>query len=157
MAVRLLLVALLVVDAVLLALIELFYLPLRLGPQYGGVPLPLTILLAALTTPLLVHCASQLTPRLAGASAPLVAWVLAMLVFGLFGPGGDVLLPTNLRSVLLLAAGMLPAGVVLGRRLGTSGGASVGASGSSGAPGVPGTGASAEHSPARRDGQIVRP
>jgi hypothetical protein len=113
-----LLLALLVVDAVVLALIELFYLPLRLGPRFGGTMLPITALLAAVTTPLVVRAAGRLDPRLPVAGAPLAAWVLTVLVFGVAGPGGDMLLPADARSLLLLVAGMLPSGVVLGRLAG---------------------------------------
>ena len=110
-----LLLVLLVVDAMVLAVIELFYLPLRLGPRYHGVMLPVSVLLAAVTTPLLVRAAGRLTPRLPLAGAPLAAWVLTVLVFGVAGPGGDVMLPADVRSLLLLVAGVLPSGVLLGR------------------------------------------
>lgn|GEM_PF-2540999 len=110
-----LMLAVLVADAVLLAVLELLYLPLRLPPRYGGATLPLSIMLAAVSTPLLVHAASRIAPRLAVAGAPLGAWVLSVLVFGVAGPGGDVLLPADFRSLLLLVAGVLPSGVVLGR------------------------------------------
>ncbi|MGH3912789.1 MAG: hypothetical protein ACRDTC_05175 [Pseudonocardiaceae bacterium] len=103
----------LVLDAILLAALELLYLPLRIG----AVPLPAVILIAAVSTPLLVRSAAKLggPPGLAG--APLVAWVVAILVFGVAGPGGDVLLAENWRSLLLLGAGIFPAAVELGRAL----------------------------------------
>ena len=104
----------LVFDAVLLALVELLFLPLRLG----GVPLPLTILLAAVTMPWLVRGAAGLGGPPAVAGAPLVVWVAAVLVFGVAGPGGDVLLPVDWRSLALLAAGIFPGAVELGRALG---------------------------------------
>jgi hypothetical protein len=107
--------ALLVADAVLLAVLELFYLPLRLGPSHGGVMLPVSALLAAVGTPLLVSWAAALAPRPAVAAGPLAAWVLTVLVFGVAGPGGDVLLPADFRSLLLLVAGVLPSGVLLAR------------------------------------------
>lgn len=112
-----LMLALLVMDAALLAAVELFYLPLRLGPRYGGAMLPLSVLLAAVTTPLLARAAGQLSTRLRIVGAPLVAWVLTVFVFGVAGPGGDVLLPSDARSLLLLGAGLLPSGLVLGRWL----------------------------------------
>lgn len=106
--------AVLVFDAVLLAVMELLYLPLRVG----GVSLPVTILLAAVTTPWLVRSAARLGGAAPVAAAPLVVWVVAMLVFGLGGPGGDVLLPADWRSLVLLAAGIFPGAVALGRALG---------------------------------------
>jgi hypothetical protein len=49
------------------------------------------------------------------ASIPLAVWVVTFGVLGFGGPGGDVLLPMDVRSALLLGAGLLPAAVVLGR------------------------------------------
>ncbi|HEX2301393.1 MAG TPA: hypothetical protein VHH34_23325 [Pseudonocardiaceae bacterium] len=103
----------LILDAVLLAAVELLYLPLRVGV----VPLPLTILLAAVSTPWLVRNAAALGGPAWTAAAPLVVWVVALLVFGVAGPGGDVLLPAYWRSLLLMAAGIFPGAVALGRVL----------------------------------------
>lgn len=107
----------LVLDAVLLAAVELLYLPLRIG----AVPLPLTILLAALSTPWLVRNAAALGGPAWVAAAPLLVWVAALLVFGVAGPGGDVLLPAYWRSLLLMAAGIFPGAVELGRALAKGG------------------------------------
>jgi len=104
----------LVVDALELAVVELLYLPLRVG----AVPFPITILLAAVSTPWLVRSAAELGGPRGAAALPLVAWVLAFGVLGLGAVGGDVLLPVDWRPVLLLGAGMVPAAVVLGRALG---------------------------------------
>jgi hypothetical protein len=46
-----------------------------------------------------------------------VVWLVALGVLGVAGPGGDVLLPADWRSALLLAGGLFPAAVVLGREL----------------------------------------
>ena len=121
-----LLLVLLVVDAVLLGMLELLYLPLRLGPGHGGVVVPVSVLLAAVGTPLLVRTAAALAPRLAVAAAPLAAWVLTVLGFGVAGPGGDVLLPADFRSLLLLVAGVLPSGVLLARLPAGTGAAAAG-------------------------------
>jgi hypothetical protein len=114
-AVERLLLGVLVLDAVLLAALELFYLPLRLPASFGGLPVPVTVLLAGFTTPLLVASAARMAPRLLVAGAPLGAWLLTVLVLGLAGPGGDALLKADFRSLLLMAAGVVPSGVVLGR------------------------------------------
>jgi hypothetical protein len=114
-AVERLLLGVLVLDAVLLAALELFYLPLRLPASYGGLPVPVTVLVAAFTTPLLVGSAARLVPRLLVAAAPLGAWMVTVLALGLAGPGGDVLLKADFRSLLLMAAAVVPSGVVLGR------------------------------------------
>lgn len=107
--------ALLSLDAVLLAVLELFYLPLRLPAAYGGWMLPVSVLVAAVSTPLLVGTAARLGRRVLVAAAPLTAWVLTIGVLGLAGPGGDSMLPADSRSLLLLAAGMLPSGLLIGR------------------------------------------
>ena len=103
----------LVFDAVALAAVELAYLPLRVG----AVPLPITILLAAVSTPWLVRSAAELGGPRSVAAVPLVVWLLTLGVLGVAGPGGDVLLPADWRSALLLAGGLFPAAVVLGREL----------------------------------------
>jgi hypothetical protein len=106
----------LVFDAVALAAVELLYLPLRVG----AVPVPVTILLAVVSTRWLVRSAAELGgPRLV-AAVPLVVWLLALGVLGVAGPGGDVLLAADWRSVLLLGGGLFPAAVALGRALGRS-------------------------------------
>lgn len=103
--------AVLAFDAVALAAVELLYLPLRVG----GMPLPATILLAVVSTPWLVRSAAELGGPRWVAAVPLVVWTLALGVFGVAGPGGDVLLPADWRSALLLGGGMFPAAAVLGR------------------------------------------
>ena len=103
----------LVFDAVALAALELLYLPLRVA----AVPLPITILLAAVSTPWLVHSAADLGGPRWVAAVPLGVWVLALGAFGAAGPGGDVLLPADWRSALLLGGGMFPAALTLGRAL----------------------------------------
>ncbi|MDQ0379280.1 hypothetical protein [Amycolatopsis thermophila] len=105
-----LLLVLLIVDAALLALLELFFLPLRVG---GTIPFPITALVAAVTTPVLVRLAGRLVaPR--AAFAPLIVWVLVVVVVGLFGPGGDLVLLQDWRALLLIAGGALPAALSLG-------------------------------------------
>ena len=103
----------LVFDAVALAAVELAYLPARVGT----VPFPIAILLAAVSTPWLVRRAAELGGSRSVAAVPVVAWVLALGVLGVAGPGGDVLLPADWRSVLLLGGGLFPAAMVLGRAL----------------------------------------
>jgi hypothetical protein len=118
------LVAVLMLDAVVLAVVELLFLPLAfdgyLLPNLNGLPLPLMPVLAAVTTPWLVATAGGLSPRLAVAGAPLAAWIVATAWFGMFGPGGDLLLTADWRSLLLFAGGALPAAIVLGRVLATT-------------------------------------
>jgi hypothetical protein len=116
---RRLLLALLLVDSAALALLEMFFLPLRfdglLLPDLNGFPFPITAVLAAVTMPWLVSSAARLSPRMLVASSPLLVWFVFMIVFATSGPGGDVVLTLDWRSLLLLAAGALPGAVVLGR------------------------------------------
>jgi hypothetical protein len=117
--------AVLVVDAVVLAVVELLFLPLRfdgylLPNILGGMPVPASALVAALTTPWLVGVAGRLSPRLPVAAAPLFGWIVAVAVFGMFGPGADVVLVADWRSLLLFACGALPSALILGKVLATT-------------------------------------
>ena len=112
--------ALLLVDTVLLAIIELFFLPLRFSgeilPALGSAPFPLSVLLALVTTPLLVRTSARLVrPRIA--ALPLLLWLATLLVLGVLGPGGDHVLVADWRMLLLLLCGALPAAAILGRAL----------------------------------------
>lgn len=120
-----LILAVLVVAAAVLAVLEMLFLPLRfdgylLPYALGGVPVPASALLAALTTPWLVSVAGTLSTKLLVAAAPLITWILVVAVFGMFGPGGDMVLIADWRSLLLFACGALPSAIVLGRVLATT-------------------------------------
>ncbi|GAA3365895.1 MULTISPECIES: hypothetical protein [Saccharopolyspora] len=109
----------LLLDAVVLALVEVLYLPLWIG----STPFPITTAVAAVTTPMLVSAAGRLAPSRRVAAAPLVVWFATIFVFGLFGPGGDVMLMGNdWRTLLLIGAGTLPSAMMLGIVLGRSAG-----------------------------------
>lgn len=121
-----LLLTLMLVNAVLLAMIELFFLPMRfdgrLLPELSFLPAPLSLLLAAVTTPWLVSQTARLAARIGApggfAGVPLGLWVLTVVVLGLTGPGGDLVLLQDWRGIGLLAAGMIPGALALGMRLG---------------------------------------
>ncbi len=101
----------LLLDAVLLAILELLFLP----SYIGQVQFPITTAVAAVTTPLLVSQAARLSSRPGVAAAPLIVWFVALFVFGAFGPGGDVLLlGGDWRTYLLLGAGAVPGALMLG-------------------------------------------
>ncbi len=70
-----------------------------------------------MSTPWLVRSAAELGGPRTLAAIPLAVWLLAIGVLGVGGPGGDVLLAADWRSGMLLAAGMLPAAVALGRAM----------------------------------------
>lgn len=117
--------SLLLINSVALAMLELFFLPLRFDglilPDYGGAPVPVSVLVALVTTPWLVSQTARLAVRMGGpagfAGLPLTLWFVTVIGIGLFGPGGDLVLPQDWRAIALLAAGALPSAVVLGRVL----------------------------------------
>ena len=107
-------VAVIALDAVLLAWSEMAWLTLRVGVT--GVPLPLAALIAALTTPLLVLGADAVLPGSRAPLVPLGAWTLTVLVAGLWSPAGAGVLPPDWRAVLLLGAGVVPGALVVSWR-----------------------------------------
>ncbi|SHG33772.1 hypothetical protein [Streptoalloteichus hindustanus] len=125
-----LLLAVLVADAIVLAGLELLFLPLRvadlvpsgapgwLPASVVSWPLPVSAVVALLTTPWLVRTAASLRPSLGVAGLPLLGWVLAVAVIGFAGPGGDVVVVNDWRTLLMFAGGALPAAVALGGQLG---------------------------------------
>lgn len=111
----------LVLDSIALALLELFFLPLRfdglLLPNWGAVEFPVTVVVALVTMPWLVSRAAGVSSRLLVAGAPLWAWLLTVGVLGLVGPENQFLVQ-DWRTLLLLACGALSAAVALGNALG---------------------------------------
>lgn len=83
----------------------------------GGVPIPMGAVFSVLILPWLVLRAGEIDPRPGAAAAPVTAWFLAVAVLALAGPGGDVMLPVNWQSGLLvlggLGAGLLALRIVL--------------------------------------------
>ncbi|MGW5707136.1 hypothetical protein [Amycolatopsis japonica] len=118
-----LLLALLTFDAFLLGLLELFFLPLRLDgivlPKLGDAPVPVTAVLAVITTPLLVRTTAKVV-RPTFSVIPLLVWVLVVLGMGMAGPGGDLVLIQDWRALLLIGGGALPGALALGGGLGTA-------------------------------------
>jgi hypothetical protein len=112
----------LVLDAVLLAVVDVIFLPLRFDgtflPDWGGFPLPITILVAAVTTPLLVRAAARLRPATFIGGLPGFVWLGSTLWLVAGGPGGEFLVYPDWRVLALLAAGALPSAMVLGNALG---------------------------------------
>lgn len=103
--------AVLLLDAVVLAVVELLFLPVHLN----RVQFPITAAVAVVTTPLLVDAAGRLAPKRRIAAAPLLLWFATLLVFGAFGPGGDVvMLGNDWRTLLLVGGGALPSAMMLG-------------------------------------------
>jgi hypothetical protein len=115
------LLVVLVLDSVLLALVEVFFLPLRLDgtllPDLGQVPFPITVVVALVTMPWLISRAATVSGRLLVAGAPLWVWLVTIAVVGTVGAENMVLLQ-DWRTLLLLACGALPAAVALGNSMG---------------------------------------
>jgi len=135
-----LLLVVLVIDSIALALLELFFLPLRfdgtLLPDWGSLPFPITVVVALVTMPMLISRAADVSGRLPVAGAPLWAWLLTIAVVGLAGPENMTLLQ-DWRTLLLLACGALPAAVALGNAMARRISARAPSSGSDGAAGSP--------------------
>jgi hypothetical protein len=114
-----LLVALLV-DSIALALLELFFLPLRfdgtLLPDWGSWPFPITVVVALVTMPMLISRAAWVSTRLLVVGGPLWVWLITIGVVGVVGPENMTLLE-DWRTLLLLACGALPAAVGLGNAM----------------------------------------
>ncbi|WP_309116861.1 hypothetical protein [Saccharothrix sp.] len=115
-------IAAIVVQAFVLAVLELFFLPLRLDgtllPKVSDYPFPIAAIVAIITTPLLVLAAAAHARRPLTAAAPLLVWLATLLVLGVFGPGGDTMLLNDWRTLLLFAGGMLPSAVAVGAFMG---------------------------------------
>ncbi|WP_394613827.1 hypothetical protein JNUCC0626_28510 [Lentzea sp. JNUCC 0626] len=116
---RVVLLLLLCVEAAVLALLETFFLPVRLDgtllPRLADLPFPVTIVVAVVTTPLLVQWAAGLSSRVLAAAAPLIVWFFTIFVLGFFEPGGQgQFLLGDWRTLLLIAGGALPGAVAVG-------------------------------------------
>lgn len=117
------LLTLMLINTVLLAMLELFFLPLRIGTVVA----PVSVLVAAVSTPWLVSQTGRLAVKIGApagfAATPLALWLLTVVALGLFGPGGDRVLPLwDWRGLALLAAGLVPGALVLGAVLGRAAG-----------------------------------
>lgn len=98
---------LVVVLAAWLALVEVFWLPLRVS----GVPVPVSVLAAVAGNLLLVGLAARLTGSRLAAVLPAVVWLVVAVAAAIPRPEGDLLLTgSGLLGVLTLA--FLLAGVV---------------------------------------------
>ncbi|WP_280482435.1 hypothetical protein [Nocardia cyriacigeorgica] len=94
----------LVVDAVITLILEVLYLPLYLG----SVAFPIAAPLAGVINVLLVLGARTVSPRPIVMLIPIVAWTLSFLAAASSGPGGDVPLGSDARTLLLMLFGLAP-------------------------------------------------
>ncbi|MFE3444563.1 hypothetical protein ACFXNW_16160 [Nocardia sp. NPDC059180] len=94
----------LVVDAVITLVLEVLYLPLYLG----SVGFPIAAPLAGVVNVLLVFGARTVSTRPIVMLMPIVAWTIAFLAAAGAGPGGDVALGSDARTLLLMLFGLAP-------------------------------------------------
>ncbi|WP_182348176.1 hypothetical protein [Tomitella gaofuii] len=106
------LAALLFADGLAVGLISVFFLPLWVG----SIPVPVVILGAAFANLGLVMLAARCTGQTAVIAAPLIGWLVVYLLAAAGGPGGDGVLPSDWRALLLLFVGLVPAGIHLANR-----------------------------------------
>lgn len=94
----------LIVDAVITLILEVLYLPLYLG----SVAFPIAAPIAGVVNVLLVLGARTVSPRPIVMLTPIVAWTLSFLAAASSGPGGDVPLGSDARTLLLMLFGLAP-------------------------------------------------
>ena len=100
---------LVLVLALLLAVWGAFLVPFRIG----GVPVPVSCVLALVGNALLGRAGGRLLGR-AGAAGPGVVWLAVVLVLSMQRREGDLVLPMTLSGLLFLVVGTLTSAVVLG-------------------------------------------
>lgn len=93
---------LLIVDAGLVGALGVAFTPLYLG----GIPAPISVPLTVLILVWLVRRAAEIDPRPTRAAAPLIGWVITVVVLGFATPGRGGLLPPTWPSLLLLGGGL---------------------------------------------------
>ena len=109
-----------VVVAAWLALVEVFWLPWRVG----GVPVPVSLLAAVVGNVLLVDAARRLSGSRLVAVLPALVWLGIAVAASTRRPEGDLLLPggdgvTSTLNLGFLLVGVLAAAFAVGRALGT--------------------------------------
>jgi hypothetical protein len=103
-----------------LALVEVFWLPWRVG----GVPVPVSWLAAVVGNVLLVDAARRLSGSRLVAVLPAVVWLVVVVAAAMRRPEGDLLLPggdavTSTVNLGFLLVGVVAAAFAVGRALGT--------------------------------------
>jgi hypothetical protein len=109
-----------VVVPAFLALVEVLWLPLRVG----AVLLPVSVVAAAVGNPLLVTLAARLSGSRVVGVLPAVAWAVVVLRAGVPRPEGDLLLvgggTLGVVSLVFLGLGLVSALAAVGRMLGAA-------------------------------------
>jgi hypothetical protein len=109
-----------VVLATWLTLVEVFWLPWRVG----GVPVPVSLLAAVAGNLLLVDFARRMSGSRLVAVLPAVVWLVIAVGASMRRPEGDLLLPggdavTSTLNLGFLLLGVVAAAFAVGRTLGT--------------------------------------
>lgn len=94
--------AVLVVDGFLVAIVAALFLPTYLG----SVAFPISAVLAAVANVALIYAARSVRDSLAVAALPLAGFGFGFLVGVTSGPGGDVVLGATWQTLLLLVLGV---------------------------------------------------
>ncbi len=95
------------------ALVEVLWLPLRIG----GVAVPVSIPAALAVNLLLVVLTHRLTGSRVAAVLPAVAWLVVVLPASQRRPEGDLLITAGSEGLLFLLFGVLGAAIAVGRVL----------------------------------------
>ncbi len=97
-------ISVLVLDALITLVLEVLYLPTYINT----VAFPLSAVLAGVVNILLVMGVRSITHRVGVMILPLAAWTFGFLLCSVSGPGGDILLGSDWRTLLLLFCGLVP-------------------------------------------------
>ncbi|WP_327093582.1 hypothetical protein OIE68_25385 [Nocardia vinacea] len=97
-------IAVLVLDALIALALEVLYLPTYINT----IAFPLSAVLAGVVNVLLVMGVRSITHRVSAMFLPVAAWTLGFLTCSVTGPGGDIMLGSDWRTLLLLFCGLVP-------------------------------------------------
>ncbi|MGB3770001.1 MAG: hypothetical protein WBF79_05345 [Rhodococcus sp. (in: high G+C Gram-positive bacteria)] len=94
----------LILDGFLCAVIAVLFLPLYVG----STPVPASGVLAGIVNVLLVRVAFTLSHSVSRAALPVAGFFVGLVLTMLGGPGGDVLIAADWRTLVVVAGGLLP-------------------------------------------------
>lgn len=94
----------LIIDGFLNALLAVLFLPMYLG----SIQMPVSGVLAGIVNVVLVRVAFTLSHSVSRSALPVAAFGVGLVVAMIGGPGGDVLVVADWRTLVLVAGGLLP-------------------------------------------------
>lgn len=106
-----LVLAVLFVDIVLLSIVEIMFVSFTVG----STPVPVSAVLALITTPWFVRRAGELATGIPGAVLIFLTWFGFLTAAFIGGPGGDVLLQVTWPCIAYMIGGLIPGALMLGR------------------------------------------